>query len=107
MRFLDGALYAYGTPWCGKEFWHTNARTKVKAFCFVERASENTIRRIGADEAVIRMFYQILTPADLAEVDAVFPLLDKTLRDIPCYVLGCNISEEAAEVAYNGMKEQN
>ncbi len=104
MKFSeDGRLYAYGTPWCGKEGWNTNARVPLKAFCFIERAAENTIRKIGADEAVMRIFHQILTPSDLEAVDALFPLLDRTLREVPCYVLGCNISEEAAEVAYMGM----
>ncbi len=105
MRFVGDRLYAYGTPWCGKEGFNTNTSVPLKALCFLERASTNTIRKIGADEAVMRIFHQILSPDDIATVDALFPLLDKTLRLIPCYVLGCNISEEAAEVAYSGMKE--
>ncbi|MBO7310031.1 MAG: hypothetical protein J6U86_01400, partial [Clostridia bacterium] len=24
LRFIDDKLYAYGTPWCGKEGWQTN-----------------------------------------------------------------------------------
>lgn len=103
MRFMDGRLYAYGTPWCGKEGWQTNTKAPVKALCFLERAEDNRIRRIQADEAVMLVFHQILTPNDIETVDALFPLLDKTLRDIPCYVLGCNISEQAAEVAFTGM----
>lgn len=105
MRFVEDRLYAYGTPWCGKEGFNTNTSVPLKALCFLERASANTIRKIGADEAVMRIFHQILSPDDIATVDALFPLLDKTLRLVPCYVLGCNISEEAAEVSYVGMKE--
>ena len=104
LRFLDDSLYAYGTPWCGKEGLQTNASVPLKAICFLERAQVNTIRRIGADEAVMRIFHQILTPDDVSSLDALIPLLDRTLREIPCYVLGCNISEEAAEVAYTAMK---
>lgn len=103
MRFIDGKLYAYGTPWCGKEGWQTNTKVAIKGLCFIERAEENSIRRMGADEAVMRIFHQILTPSDMETVDALFPLLDRTLKEIPCFVLGCNISEEAAQVAYNGM----
>ena len=103
MRFIDGKLYAYGTPWCGKEGWQSNTSVELKALCFIERSVDNRIRKIGPDEAVMLMFHQILTPDDLETVDALFPLLDKTLREIPCYLLGCNISEEAAEIAYNGM----
>lgn len=106
MKFVDGQLYAYGTPWCGKEGWQNNTRVAIKALCFIERALENRIRKIDAAEAVMRIFHQILTPQDMETVDALFPLLDRTLREIPCYILECNISEEAAEVAYNGMKNR-
>ncbi len=104
LKFVDNKLYAYGTPWCGKEGWQRNTRVPLKALCFLERSPDNRIRRIGADEAVMLIFHQILTPKDMDQLDALFPLLDRTLREIPCYVLGCNMSEEAAEVAYNAMK---
>ena len=75
----------------------------IKAICFIERAQENSIRRISPSDALTRIFHQILTPETVENIDSFFPLLDRTLTEIPCYVLGCNISEEAAEVAYNGM----
>ena len=107
MRFGDdGKLYAYGTPWCGKEGFNINASVPLKAICFIERAKSNSIRRISADEALMRLFHQILAPSDLATVDSLIPLLDRTLREIPCFLLGCNISEEAAEVAYRGMNQE-
>ena len=103
LRFVDDRLHAYGTPWCGKEGLNINTSVPLKAICFLERATQNTIRKIDANEAVMRIFHQLLSPEDLETVDALFPLLDRTLREVPCYVLGCNISEEAAEVAYYGM----
>ncbi len=105
LRFIDDKLYAYGTPWCGKEGFNTNASAPLKAICFLERAEKNSIRKISADEALLRFFHQILSPSDIASVDSLIPLLDRTLREIPCYLLGCNISEEAAEVAYNEMSK--
>lgn len=105
LRFKENKLYAYGTPWCGKENLQINTSVPLKAICFLERALQNEIRPIQADEAVMRIFHQILTPDDLQSADALIPLLDRTLREIPCYVLSCNMSEEAAEVAYRGMNE--
>ena len=103
LRFVDGELYAFGTPWCGKEGWQSNNKAKLKALCFIERAQENSIRAISASDAIARIFHQILMPEDLETVDALIPLLDQTLRTVPCYVLYCNISEEAAQIAYDGM----
>ena len=106
MRFNPkGHLIAYGTPWCGKEGYQTNDSVPVKAICFVERSEENWIRPLLPKEAISKIFQQLLTPADLETVDALFPMLEKTLCEIPCYALGCNISEEAAEVAYWGMNK--
>jgi hypothetical protein len=103
MRFMKDELVAYGTPWCGKEGYQNNTSVAIKGICFIERATNNSIKRITPDEAIGRIFHQILTPEDIASVDALFPLLDRTLTQIPCYVLQCNISEEAAQIAYEGM----
>ena len=107
MRFVDDLLYAYGTPWCGKEGYNVNTAVPLKALCFLERSSENRISKITPKEAVMRVFHQVLTPSDVESLDAFLPLLDRMLRQIPCYVLGCNISEEAAEVSYRGMRGNN
>lgn len=106
LRFKDGHLMAYGTPWCGKEGYQTNASVPMKAICFIERSTKNTIHPIPPTEALTRIFHQILTPGDEEMVDALFPLIDRTIQEIPCYVLGCTISEEAAEVAYSGMNQK-
>lgn len=105
MRFSGDRLYAYGTPWCGKEGFNSNTSVPIKAICFIERAKENSIKRITPADALMRIFHQILTPDTVENLDSFLPLLDRTLTEVPCYVLGCNISEEAAEVAYNGMKD--
>lgn len=105
LRFVGEELYAYGTPWCGKEGFQTNMSVPLKAICFLERDVKNSIRAISAGDAVTRIFHQILTPKDIEEVDSLFPLLDRTLKSVPCYLLGCNLSEEAAEVAYLGMNQ--
>ena len=104
MRFIGDRLYAFGTPWCGKEGWNRNTSVPLKAICFLERAEVNSIRSVEPKEAIGRIFHQLLTPDDLETVNALFPLLDRMLREVPCYLLGCNMSEEAAEVAYRGMQ---
>ena len=53
----------------------------------------------------MKLFHQILLPQDEETANALFELLDKMVCNIPIYELYCNISPEAAEVAYNGMKK--
>lgn len=102
-RFCENRLLAYGTPWCGKEGLNCNRSVPLKAICFLERAQSNSIEPISAQDAVTRIFHQILTPQDLQTIDSLIPLLDRTLKEIPCYLLRCNMQPEAAKIAYLGM----
>ena len=110
IRLIDGVFYAYGTPWCGKEGWNRNVRSPLNGICFVERALENTINKMPLDEAATRIMKQILIPKDAMGAINTFDLVDKMLNNVNCWLLGCNISIEAAEVAYRAMiggKDEN
>ena len=103
MRFIDGKLYAYGTPWCGKEGWNRDACAPIHGISFVERALENRIEIMPSQEAASRIMNQILIPKDALGAINTLEMVDKMLNTVNCWVLGCNISIEAAEIAYNAM----
>ena len=105
LRYRDGRFIAYGTPWCGKEGWQRNASAPLAAICFLERSEENRIRRMTSSEAIDRVFHQLLRPKTAAEMDATLSLTDTLLREVPIYLLGCNISEEAARLAYQTLSQ--
>ena len=106
LREKDGVFTAYGTPWCGKEGWGRNVSAPLSAICFLHRDTENTIRRLSAEEAVERVFSQLLRPASPEGLTETLRLTDLLIRHVPIYGLGCTISEEAARVAYEAMKEK-
>lgn len=103
IRLENGVFYAYGTPWCGKEGWNRNVRAPLKGLCFLERAEQNWIKELPLDVAASRIMKQILIPKDAMGVMNTFELVDKMLKTVDCWALGCNISVEAAEIAYNAM----
>lgn len=105
LRFLDGKLWAFGTPWCGKERMQANKGTPLTALCFIERGKENAIAPIDNAVAVQRLFFQILMPSDRAAALLFLDLLDRTVRELPTYLLSCNMEPEAALVAYRGMNK--
>ena len=102
IRFIDGKVYAYGTPWNGKEHYGTTGRTELKALCFVERALDNSIARVSADEAIPRLLGQIMI-RDSTNLAKQLELIDLFLQKVPTYNIKCTISPEAAKVAYEGM----
>ena len=103
VRLTDGVFYAYGTPWCGKEGWNRNVRAPLKGICFVERDTKNRIDKMPLADAATRIMKQILIPKDALGAINTFELVDKMLNNVNCWLLGCNISIEAAEVAYGAM----
>lgn len=103
-RFVNGRLYACGTPWCGKEGLGSDRMSPVKAICFMEQGAENQIRRMTEEEVIGRIFHQLLMPQDAEAMTHFFELIDTMISTINCYILRCNISREAAVLAYKTMR---
>ena len=104
-RYINGDLLAYGTPWCGKEGWHKNTSAKLKAICFLERGEENSIDPISPSDSSGRMLRQILMPSEPQGAIKTLELVDRMLKDVPLWLLKCNISEESAILAFNTMSK--
>ena len=107
MRFINGTLFAYGTPWCGKEGWQTNTKAELKAICFIERAKENRIEPLEKKKAADLVMKQILMPKDPFGAIKTLELLDQMLNKTDTWLLGCNISIDAAKLSYNTMAGVN
>ncbi len=105
LRYLDNELYVYGTPWCGKERQHTNTRSPLRAVCFIERDSQNSIRKIDNKEAIKRIFTQLLLPEDASQAQYFFDFLDIMFKKLDFYLLKCNMDISAAQVAFDGMSK--
>lgn len=103
LRCADGKIYAYGTPWCGKEGYQTNTRVPLHALCFLERAEHNHICRLSDTEAMPRLFVQLMI-VDSTDLARQMELMDQLVTLVPMYKLDCNMDIEAAKVAYAGMQ---
>ncbi len=105
LRLTEQGFVACGTPWCGKERLGVNRTAPLKALCFLDRGRENVIAPLDGDEVIRRLFSQVLVPTDPAGADRFLALLDRFVREVPAYLLHCNMKEEAAAVAYAGMNK--
>ena len=104
IRFIDGKLYAYGTPWCGKEGYNINTKVPLECVCFLSRAKNNEIKAIDSKTALSKIFTQLLMPETSEQTDGFFRMLDIIFDNVKFFSLGCNMEQEAAHVAYEGMK---
>ena len=102
----DGSWRVYGTPYGGKDDLQTNTSAKICGIVLLERGTENKIVRVSAREAYPRLLAQ--TYHDKQQPQALLRTMDLvgSLANQPIYRLQCNISEEAARVAYEALKEE-
>lgn len=100
VRIIDGHVYAYGTPWNGKEGLHENKKCELFSLCFIERGSENKIWEIKEDVLKLILTQTYMPKKDKNKMIATLDLLDKILKKVKSYRLACNMDISAAEVAY-------
>lgn len=94
---------AYGTPWNGKENRGKKGQAPLKALCFIERAKENSIEKIGIGEATDRIFSQILLPTEQESAEKTLELMDMFVRTVPAYVLYCNMDISAMQTSFRAL----
>ena len=100
----DGTAMVYGTPWDGKHRLSTNTAVPLRAVCILERAAENTIRPIPAEEAYPMLLQQAYRPRDAAALAKTLTLLDRLAGCVRFWRLCCNMDPEAARAAYEAMR---
>lgn len=101
LRWKDGEIVAYGSPFSGKEGWQRNASAPLKGICFLSRAAENSIVRVSDKRAIMpRIFSQMMKTSTAKGISETLLVADALLEHVPIYALGCNISIEAAELSF-------
>ncbi len=104
IRIENGICYAYGTPFSGKTDENLNMKVPLQAICFLERGKDNSIDLIPTKDALPLILKQTIFPKKQDTINHFFDMLDVVLTKTPIYQMKCNISKEAALMAYDKMK---
>ncbi len=105
IRIIDGKAVAFGTPWSGKTDQNENMGVPLQGICFVERSESNWIEPMSPKDAVHRILDQTIRPQDAGKMSRLLELLDRVLCTVKVHTLHCNMENDAAIVAYNGMNK--
>ena len=105
VREINGTFYACGTPFSGKNDESENVLVPIRAIVFLERARENSIKRITPKEALPLFMSQTIRPARKDYMIKMLDILDRVLTNVPVFRLYCNISQDAVFTAYNGIED--
>lgn len=106
IRIKDGVAMVYGTPWDGKHRLSTNMAVPLKAIAVLQRGERNCIAPLGVKEAFPLLLQQTYRPEDRLQLLKAMQLLGKMAENVNLYVLHCNMEEEAAKVAFEGMSHE-
>lgn len=101
----DGSILVYGTPWSGKTDKNINVSVPLQGICFLERAPQNWIYPLNVQNAIHPILNQTIRPAYSGDMTQLLSLLDRLLQKTKVYRMGCNMEDDAAWTAYNGMKD--
>ena len=69
----------------------------------LERSPRNRIERMTSAEAFPCLMRQTLRPPLESSMDRLLELTDILLRRVPLWKMGCNISEDAAQMSFEAM----
>jgi len=105
LKFEDGRVLACGSPWNGKHKLGSNIMVPLKAICILERGETDEIRPISAQEALPMLFQQSARPQNPGRMGKYMELIDRLATGVEFYRLKCTMSENAARVAYEAMRD--
>jgi hypothetical protein len=103
IRIIDGRAFACGTPWSGKSDLNRNEIVPLQGICLLERSENNFIGRCDGGKAVFSILNQTIRPPVEKHMDRLLSTLDRVLGNVPVWKMGCNISTEAAAMAFEAM----
>lgn len=103
LKITDDGVTVYGTPWDGKHHLSTNTSVPLKAICILERSEANRIAPVTAKEVFPMLCQQCYRPHSSDAMVKTLSMIDRLSHSIALYRLGCNMEQEAANIAYKGM----
>lgn len=103
VRMRDGKPIIYSSPWTGKEGDESDIVARLTDICVLTRSENNYTTQIEPAECIDEFLRQLLHPTDPIAALAMLDTADKILSSVNCWRIGCNISPEAAETAYNAI----
>lgn len=104
LKINEKSVTAYGTAWDGKHRLSTNTSAVIYGLCVLERDTVNHIEKADKNQIypiIVQQTNRSLIPQNIMPT---LKLIDRLIKNVPIYRLGCNMEQEAVRVAFNGMQ---
>lgn len=99
----ESGVFACGTPWSGKSDLNLPVCVPLKGICILTRSENNYIEPLAAEDALFPLLDQTVRPKDEEKMSLLLEMLGEVIEQVGVWKMGCNISAEAAKMAYAAM----
>jgi hypothetical protein len=89
IKFDDGDIVVYGSPWCGKHNLGSNVKRPLKSIVFLTRANNNIINKIDGNLAVKPLIKQCFMLDNANDIATALNLISKLVNSVKFYLLQC------------------
>ena len=97
LRFVDGKLWVYGTPWSGKTPCYRNASRRVSSIVNLSQAPFNAVRPVKGIPAYSFLLSSVSSVRwDRKVMDSLTSVLSRIAMEVPCYRMDCLPDADAA-----------
>ena len=103
LRFHEGQLWAYGSPWSGKTPCYLQERYPVVAVVRLAQAADNHIFSLSGLQAVKHLLptFYFASYGDAPLRDSAFAMMEKIMACCPVYRLECRPDKDAALLSFH------
>lgn len=105
LKYKDGIVYVYGSPWSGKEGKNRNTALPLYAICALAHGRENTVTPLNFNQIYPLLIEQTYRPADKVYIEKTMGYIRDLGKKVKFFLLYCNLDKSAANIAFNGMNE--
>lgn len=91
-------VYAFGTPWSGKENLNTNSKVPLKMICILRRGEENTMEEIGFSDALPTLLSQTYRPEAASGYVKTISLLGELKGRVKFYNLNMKMYDSMKDI---------
>ncbi len=107
LRFIDGVLYACGTPFSGTSPLNEDAMLPVGGVCFLRRGADDEMRGLTPLETMPQLYAGTAKVLTREDGERMLPLLIRVAETAPLYSLRCGVGDEAVKLAVRTMAGSN
>ena len=104
IRYLNGRMIAFGSPWCGKEHWGENTSCPLHGLILLSRGEENRIEEVNPMLHLTALMRQVYIPREGSRYGKnILELLNRLFEQTRVYDMTCRKDPEAARALFRGI----